>query len=147
MKNETINPDKKNAMRLFLSLMFISAMLFITSCDNDGQEALYKQHQFAANEVNKECPVMVDAETRLDNALARRGNGFQYNYTLINYKAEDLDTNDLRASIEPGIINSYKTLPDLKVFRDSKTTMYYLYRDMEGKYLMQLVITPEMYAN
>jgi hypothetical protein len=37
----------------------------------------------AANELNKSCLMMVDQDTRLDNAVALPENVFQYNYTLI----------------------------------------------------------------
>jgi len=38
----------------------------------------------AASELNKTCPIMVDKETRLDNAVSLPGQIFQYNYTLVN---------------------------------------------------------------
>src|SRR5258706_10879123 len=38
----------------------------------------------AASELNKTCPIMVDQDTRLDNAVTLPDNVFQYNYTLVN---------------------------------------------------------------
>lgn len=99
----------------------------------------------AASELNKTCPIMVDAETRLDNALALPNNHFQYNYTLVNLSIEELDTVQIHGSIDAQIINNVKTNPDLKIYRDNKVTMAYYYKDKNGKYVMRLNVTPELY--
>src|SRR5260221_1169152 len=72
----------------------------------------------AASELNKTCPVMVDKETRLDNAVAMPDNIFQYNYTLVNLNKADVNIDTVKKYIEPGIINNVKTNPDLKNYRD-----------------------------
>ena len=43
-----------------------------------------KQMMKTASEINKSCPIMVDAETRLDNTVALPNKTIQYNYTLVN---------------------------------------------------------------
>lgn len=98
-----------------------------------------------ASEINKSCPMMIDQVTRLDNAIALPGNSIQYNYTLINIEAADISADSLKKYMEPGIINGIKTNPDLKIYRDKKTTMVYNYRDKNGVFLMRFSVTPEMY--
>ena len=100
----------------------------------------------AANEVNKSCPMMVDKETRLDNAMALPGKTFQYRYTLINYAKNQIDTSALKTSITPGMIEGLKTMPELKFYRDNKVTMEYSYKDKNGAYLMKIVLTGDQYA-
>ena len=104
-----------------------------------------KQMMAAASELNESCPMMVDAETRLDNAVAMPDNVFQYNYTMINIKKEDLDVDVFTNELEPFITNSVKTNPDLQVYRDNKVTMAYYYQDMEGEFLTKIVVTPDEY--
>jgi hypothetical protein len=99
----------------------------------------------AASTINKTCPIMVDEDTRLDNSVALPGNIFQYNYTLINYEREDLNPDTLRKYLEPGIISTVATNPDLKIFRDHLTTMAYSYNDKNGAFVVKLSITPDMY--
>ena len=99
----------------------------------------------AASELNKTCPIMVDQETRLDNAVALPDNAFQYNYTLVNMENTEVNPDTLKKYIEPGIINNVKTSPDLKIYRDNKTTMLYNYRDKNGVFILKLSVTPEMY--
>ena len=88
-----------------------------------------------ASELNKTCPIMVDAETRLDNAIALPGNIFQYNYTLVNMDKADVDTLDMKNFLEPSITNIVKTNPQMKFQRDHKTTLNYYYKDKNGVYL------------
>ncbi len=99
----------------------------------------------AASELNKTCPIMVDQETRLDNAIALPENSFQYNYTLVNIENKEVNAEDLKKYIEPGIINLMKTSPDMSFYRDNKTTMIYNYRDKNGVFVLKLTVTPEMY--
>jgi len=116
-----------------------------------AQQLFFKPASFdkammeAANELNKSCPLMVDQETRLDNAAAMPGNIFQYNYTLINYDQSELVTDTLRKYLEPGIINTIRTNPDLKIYRDNSVTMAYQYSDKKGVFLLKILVTPDQY--
>ena len=49
-----------------------------------------------AAELNKETPMMVDAETRLDNVIVLPGNVFQYNYTILTAEVENVDLQGLK---------------------------------------------------
>tara|TARA_R110002049_G_scaffold2511_8_gene18413 strand:+ start:139 stop:573 length:435 start_codon:yes stop_codon:yes gene_type:complete len=101
----------------------------------------------AASELNKSCPIMVDKETRLDNAVALPENTFQYNYTLVNAEKASVDIEYLTNYLEPALINNVKTSPDLKVFRDQKTTMAYYYKDMNGEFITKIEVTANEYEN
>ena len=101
---------------------------------------------YAASEVNKMCPIMVDEYTRLDNAVALPGNIFQYNYTLVDIAKDEVNLDTVRKYIEPRIINNVKTNPDLKIYRDNKTTMTYYYKDKNGVFVHKLSVTPDLYA-
>lgn len=99
----------------------------------------------AVNEVNKRCPVMIDQYTRLDSASVISGNSMQYNYTLINTELSEVNQDTVKKYVLPEIINNVKTSPDLKPFRDLKTTLIYSYRDKNGLAIMKFPVTPEMY--
>ena len=99
----------------------------------------------AASEINKTCPIMVDQVTRLDNAIALPENSLQYNYTLVNIESTEVNPDTVKKYIEPGIINLVKSSPDMKIYRDNKTTIIYNYRDKNGVFILKLVVTPEMY--
>lgn len=99
----------------------------------------------AASELNKMCPIMVDEYTRLDNAVALPGNIFQYNYTLVDITKDEVNLDTVRKYIDTGIINNVKTNPDLKIYRDNKTTMAYYYKDKDGVFVHKLLVTPDLY--
>ncbi len=122
---------------LFLVLYYASFQFFSPTYD----EALGKM----ADDMNKICPMMVDADTRLDDVGILPGNIIQYNYTLINMDQARVNTLDLRNSMEPFITNAVKTDPDMQFQRDNKTTLNYHYRDKNGSYLFLLSITPDKY--
>lgn len=98
-----------------------------------------------ASELNRSCPIMVDSETRLDNAIALPDNKFQYNYTLINYTIDEIDIQQLRDNIEPGIINNVKTNPDLKTFREHAVSMVYAYKDKNSEHLLKIEVNSDQY--
>jgi hypothetical protein len=98
-----------------------------------------------ANEMNKTCPVMVDAETQLDNGMAISKNTFQYNYTLVNMERAKIDTNEFKSYMLPNIIGPLRTNPQMKYFRDNKITMNYKYVDRKKEHVMIISISPDMY--
>lgn len=103
--------------------------------------------------INKDCPIMIDQETRLNNVMAEPGKEILYNITLLNYDKElfekDSDkyitVEELRNTNEPIIINMAKTSPIVKSFRENKVTMIYHYSDKNGVFLFEIVITPDQY--
>jgi hypothetical protein len=99
----------------------------------------------SASEINKSCPIMVDNATRLDNAIALPGKIFQYNYTLVSMVKDSINIDDLKNYLEPVITNQVKTNPDMKGFRDNKTTVNYYYKDKTGVYLFTISVKPEQY--
>jgi len=98
-----------------------------------------------ADEINKTCPFMVDKDTRLDNAIALPNKVIQYNYTLVNTEKSEIDTVAFREAMEPSMINTIKTNPDMKIQRDNKTTLSYLYKDKNGNHIITIYISPDKY--
>lgn len=157
---------KINAVR-FAGLMFVMILLFsITKCKpgSNNQEQANAVQSLPPNpnatdankqmlsgvvaELNKQCPMVLDAETRWDNSFFEpESYTFQYNYTLFNKEKAELDTAQLINYISPILINNAKTNPDMKTFLATKVKLAYYYSDKMGKYLFKVVITPEQYSN
>jgi hypothetical protein len=100
-----------------------------------------------AHELNKSCPVMVDNETRLDNAIALPCKVLQYNYTLINMSKDSMNLQLFNDYLRPQIINNIRTHPDLKSFRDNRVTMVYNYKDRNGVFITRIVVNPGQYSD
>ncbi len=104
-----------------------------------------KQMMQVASELNKTCPIMVDAETQFDNAVALPEKTFQYNYTLINIYKDSIDIEKLEEYLKPVILNTIKTNPDLKSFRDNNVVISYNYKDKDRAHVLKLTFTPDQY--
>ncbi|MBK7762091.1 MAG: hypothetical protein IPI46_01805 [Bacteroidetes bacterium] len=172
MSNENQNSDSRKLLMIIAGIVGFAIMIFMLvrifsgkqnkptyddseskhdtppkTVENESTDYSLVLNQ-AASEVNKSCPMMIDQETRLDNAVALPTNIFQYNYTLINYSIQDIpDLNALKNNMSPSIINTVKSNPDLKIYRDMKVTMTYNYNDRDGIFLFKIPVTPEMYGS
>ena len=122
-----------------LVVFLVKQLLFTPSFD--------KAMMQAASKINESCPMMVDQDTRLDNAIALPDNTFQYNYTLVNLVKDSTDIPAFQNYMQPVILNNIKTNPDLKVYRDYKVTMTYDYKDMNGIFVTKISIKPDQYLD
>jgi len=73
-------------------------------------------------EANKSCPVVVDSILRLENTVAFPEATFRYNYTL-RYDTVTYDIHEFEKSLKKTTINTVKTSPDGKMFRDMEATL------------------------
>jgi hypothetical protein len=96
-----------------------------------------------AEETNKALPMMVDKETRLDGTFAGPGNRFTYSYTLVGRTSRDLDTAVLKDAIRPKILANYRSHEQMKNFRDHDVELHYQYKDKNGVYITEIVISPK----
>lgn len=110
-----------------------------------SSDSLDKTMTKIANEINKNCPLVVDEHTQLDNTVAMPNNIFKYNYTLVNLEKGSFDEKQLKATIEPNIVNIIKTNPDMEYQRKHKTTLVYNYKDKNGVFLFDITVTPKEY--
>lgn len=104
-----------------------------------------KNQMILVSELNKNCPIMVDSETRLDNAISLPFNTIQFNYTLVNWVKDSLNIDETYKGLEVDVVNRVKTSPDLQIFREKKVTMNFDLRDKEGVFLFRIVVAPEQY--
>ncbi len=144
-KTETIGKKKSKFIPLIVGIIAFGISFFgvkmLFNSSNSFDQAMMK----AASEINKNCPIMVDKNTRLDNAVALPENVFQYNYTLLNLEKSKVNIEEMRAYIQPNVVNNVKTNPDMKDYKENKVTMVYNYRDKNGVFILKIDVTPEMY--
>ncbi len=112
-----------------------------------GSAAVDKNMMKEASKLNESCPMMVDSETRLDNAVASPNKTFQYYYTLVNTEISQVNPSEGKKILEPQITNMVKTNPDMKPMRDLGVTFKYNYRDKNGIFIFDIVIGPDKYRD
>ncbi len=110
---------------------------YVMSSFNSGNSELEK----AVTEINKECPKLIDNETRLDSATSV-DNTFQYNYTLVNFSKGDptVDIESAKKAIRASAQNNFDTNPAMKNFREKDVSLKYSYKDKTGKDLFDFTI-------
>ena len=70
---------------------------------------------------------------------------FRYDYTLVNYEVGEIDAAGLASYLKPRIRNNERMNPEMKIQRDHQVTMVFYYRDREGVFVTQVMLTPEEY--
>ncbi len=139
--------EKKNRTPLWtlLGLIFgATVTIVLLNYSSFTQPSFDKMMVKISNDMNKNCPYMVDKETRLDNTAAV-GNTIAYNYTLINMGINDIDLASIKNYMEQTLVNNTKTNPDMKVFRENNATIDYNYKDKDGVFLFKVQVTPDKY--
>ncbi|MCW3128355.1 MAG: hypothetical protein JWO03_4013 [Bacteroidetes bacterium] len=128
-------------------LICLSALLITSSCDSFRKGYVQGLLQATVKEVNKTCPNMLDAETRMDSATLPAGEKtIRYHYTLVHFTAAQLDTNLFKDKLTPGMVSSIKIQKELKAIRDNNITMQYSYYGSDKDYICMINITPDKYT-
>lgn len=107
--------------------------------DIRSHEALSK----VANELNKQTPMMVDAETELMNAHAL-DSVIAYNYRMVNFEASDLDPQAFLDNVRPTTVNSMCTTPETRDnFLMNGIAMRYTYYSKSREFVVSFDVTRE----
>ena len=125
---------------------FFATQYFLSSSE-EAKIATEKALVNAATEINKQCPMMVDENTRLQSVMTLPNNTLQFSYILVNVVLIDVsdDLESMKETLKSGHITDLKNNQDLEVFRKNKTTMVYYYYDRDGNSILEITITPDLY--
>ncbi|TMO56453.1 hypothetical protein [Pseudoalteromonas phenolica] len=118
-----------------LTTLLFSANGFATQTVD--QRSLSVELTKTAAMLNKNGPVMLDEETRLDS-VATFKNYIIYNNTMVNYSVEQLDPNQFTMLLQDIVIKPLCSNKDLKAFQDYGVTMVYRYVDKSGNFISEL---------
>jgi len=140
-----LKDNKKKITSLIVGIIAFGVTFFAVQHFVFKKPSFDKQMIEFANQINESCPMMIDSETRLDNTITLPENIFQYNYTLVTLEKANVNTEDMKKFLEPTIINSVKTTPQMEIQRINKTTINYHYKDKNGKFLLLISVTPDKY--
>ena len=143
MEESTSTEKNKKTSTIVASVVGVIVSLFISQFFFRAP-SFDKQLIAAANELNKTCPIFVDRDTRLDNAVSPKADEFHYNYTLINLTESTIDPH-LKDQMTPNLTNVVRTNPGMKIFRDNDVTVVYNYKDKDGVFLFRISISPRDY--
>jgi hypothetical protein len=125
---------------LLCCIILVSAKVFLFKTSSPDKDVL----KFV-KEMNKTCPTMVDAETRLDKISALADNSLQFDYTLIYRYRDSVAIGNLKQYMEPVILNKIKTSPALSRYLSKNLTWIYSYNDRNGDFIFKITYTPEQF--
>jgi len=124
------------------SFLIVLTLLFL-SCKSK-QKTKYEFLKTVSTDINKTCPIQVDSILKLENTVAHPIATFRYNY-ILKYDTVKYDIHEFEKSLTKTTLNTVRTSPDAKMFRDMYATLEYNYSDTLGNYLFRIVIKPQDY--
>ncbi len=110
--------------------------------NNQTQLSVDDRVRDLAHELNKQATKMVDEVTRLEGVEPLPNRTLLYKYSLITKTASGIPLDALNQHVRPGVVKRYKTLPEMKIFRDNGITITYQYRDKEGQLIGDFSVGP-----
>lgn len=130
--------------KLFYLLLTALSLVLLVQCNSD-HKALNKKLNEMAADLNESAPVMLDQYTRFDGASVSTGNIFQYRYTVLNTTNPDSLVESGVQALQDNIRNEFSTNPQLRVFKENKVVIEYVYMDEHNRTVRSLQVNPEDY--
>ncbi|WP_067587339.1 DUF2569 domain-containing protein [Endozoicomonas ascidiicola] len=145
VKNTFVSTDSGKEIKVFAVIGLILSFAVIIPLVNDAQgyqsyndenntTSVYESERDSINnvlaktakQINMNLPMMVDEETRLDLTMGL-DHSFLYKYTLVNFKADELDSEYLYSVMKPMLTENVCTNEDMKVFLELNIPVEYAY--------------------
>jgi hypothetical protein len=118
-------------------------LILIPSCDNNMGEEASIEAEVAM--INKNCPKMLDEETRLEKVVFTKPALIVYNYSLVNVSRQNVDTAQFRMALWPGILSTIRIDTDLAGLRERQMNFEYRYYDKTKELIYTFKIAPLNY--
>lgn len=99
----------------------------------------------AANELNLQCPMMIDPETRLDKTIAGPGRKFTYLYTIMGEDLVPTDDPALWAEVRQEILTGLRNSPEMNEMSELGVSLVYQYKNEAGQHLGYVEFAAEEY--
>lgn len=96
----------------------------------------------ASQYMNSRLPINVDSNTRWDTTEPGPGNCLTYYYTLVNASKSEIDPDQLIAKLKPEVLQLYRTSSQMKLFRENRVTLRFIYKDKLGEKITVIEVTP-----
>ena len=127
----------------FLAGFALVYLVFGGSLGGNSDEKALKNLQAVSAELNKSCPMQIDAYTVLKTTVALPPRTLRYMYTVTLPDGFDVET--VKANFIPTVKQQVRTLPDMQTLRDAETVFSYSYDTPDGSHLFDFEVTPEDY--
>ncbi len=139
-----MTPQTKRNLRMAALFVFFFSLAFFGTSMLLGKGKLERKLQGAADEINKNIPAMVDAETRLDSASVS-GDTLRYHFTLPNESVDrkTFDPQSASAFVMEQAQKNYDTQSGMEELRQEGVVLHYFYKDQQGRHAFDFTIKPK----
>lgn len=96
-----------------------------------------------SEKMNRQMPIAVDVDTRLDKISAEPGQQIAYHYTMLNVRSKDVNTTNFYKSFRPTLQKRVCASDYLKMFFRNRVTVAYAYRGNDGEDIGKLAFSPK----
>lgn len=108
---------------------------------------MQKELEKKAQDINDNCPIIIDQTIRLDSCEVLPDNTLQYNYTFLFIDATKIDRNEFKSEMKSTLLYNLQNNDELKRLTEKDVSFVYSCQDENGKPLGKLTITPDDYKN
>lgn len=142
--NINARPLLMSCRELMLLLVLSSTCLAGSAAAADPQKPasaaeIRQALQQTARSMNETLPRMLDADTRLESTVAA-GREFRYNYTLVNYRAAEVDGAVIQQKMRDKLRSNVCDDARMRVFVANKIPVSYAYHGNDGKEITRIRI-------
>jgi hypothetical protein len=128
-----------------------AALLPIVAWAEEGKAVLSKAQQSAYEDVlienskklNKNLPLMADADTRLDATLAI-GMQFHFKYTMVNTAVKDIDVAVFRKKMEENLIRTQRADKGALLMLKAGVEYVFTYGDKNGDLIASIKLNKKI---
>ena len=130
--------------RITKCLLTVFLCMLLIQCTSE-KERLNKVLNEMADNLNVSTPLILNQNMQLDSAVVSADNVFIYYYTIINAEKPVALMDSLEVELNSSIKKSFKIDERLRVFKENKVTIKYIYSDSTGSSVRTIKVTPEDY--
>lgn len=117
----------------------LSAFFVISMMSGDKSNSNEMDLEAAVDGVNSQCPMVVDATSRLDSASHYTNYQMTYFYTIHSVSFRDIDLPQFQTLMQTKMQEKYDSAAEFDLFRKSNVAIAYDYKDKDGKFLAYFV--------
>ena len=139
-----------NKLRSLLGAVLLTGISAISLSSSVTAEEIIIAQTFISEDVlsqtadlmNQNLPMMIDRDVRWNSASAGPGKNFNYNYTLVNNYARDIDGAMFAQNVRQSFTQEFCTKPSGQMFFQQGVSLNANYYDRDNSLIARVRIDP-----
>ena len=92
--------------------------------------------------MNSTLPMVVEEGVRWDSSYVGPGKTLNYNYTMLNYSASEIDGKMFANTIRPDLTNTICTTPETRLFPNNNVLLNFNYYGRDRNLITRVEVAP-----